>query len=188
MALSPGTLERMLECSVCMDTYKDPRILPICGHHYCLECLEGIAARHPRNLVICPACRAESALPLESVAALPRALIVNELREQLASGGEAQPDISDLATPQVTVDEARPVPETETSIKCDSCQVDATHHCYHCKQAMCIKCHSKHQGVALFLDHKTEVNTKHTSTIYHMLIPTIPIKCYSDIFCTAVRS
>lgn len=47
----------MLECSICSDTFVNPRKLP-CGHTFCLKCLE-MSAKHVtlnRNLC-CPLCR-----------------------------------------------------------------------------------------------------------------------------------
>ena len=43
-------------CGVCLERYKDPRVLH-CGHHFCVSCLEKIASGHPQGSVTCPNCR-----------------------------------------------------------------------------------------------------------------------------------
>ena len=42
-------------CGVCLERYKDPRVLD-CGHHFCVSCLEKIASGHPHGSVTCPNC------------------------------------------------------------------------------------------------------------------------------------
>ena len=44
-----------MECPVCLENYKNPRIL-ICGHSYCEECL---FAQIKDEVVVCPECRQE---------------------------------------------------------------------------------------------------------------------------------
>ena len=34
-------LKNLLECSVCLDRYEDPKLLS-CGHHFCRECIEDL--------------------------------------------------------------------------------------------------------------------------------------------------
>lgn len=52
-------IEKILECPVCMDTYKKPKVLP-CQHSFCLECLfKSYRDGHRFNpfKVTCPVCR-----------------------------------------------------------------------------------------------------------------------------------
>uniref|UniRef100_A0A915J320 RING-type domain-containing protein n=1 Tax=Romanomermis culicivorax TaxID=13658 RepID=A0A915J320_ROMCU len=57
-------IEQLLTCSVCLDRYKNPKLLP-CQHTFCLEpCLEGLADSL-RRTIKCPECRAEHPLPLD---------------------------------------------------------------------------------------------------------------------------
>ena len=50
-------LEKELECAVCLEQFKDPKVLP-CLHSFCKICLEGLVDRK-RNAwkLICPSCR-----------------------------------------------------------------------------------------------------------------------------------
>ncbi|CAD5229222.1 unnamed protein product [Bursaphelenchus okinawaensis] len=43
-------------CSVCLDTYEEPRLLD-CGHSFCFKCLEGLLPQGIENGVKCPICR-----------------------------------------------------------------------------------------------------------------------------------
>ena len=76
-------LEEQLKCSVCLDLYTNPKILP-CHHSFCQECLE----RLPRNRIersisslFCPACRKKTDLPRGGVGGFPVAFHLNALKE-----------------------------------------------------------------------------------------------------------
>ena len=46
-----------LECTICLEQYKDPRVLP-CLHSFCKTCLEGLLPREGLSWrVDCPSCR-----------------------------------------------------------------------------------------------------------------------------------
>ena len=70
-------LEENLQCTVCLETLKDPRTLPCC-HSFCEACLEGIVQTcrntAPRGREFpCPNCRATFILdPDKHVADMPR--------------------------------------------------------------------------------------------------------------------
>ena len=49
-----------LTCVVCLDRFKEPKILP-CGHTFCKSCLEGFPLK--RQKLTCPQCRTEHAVP-----------------------------------------------------------------------------------------------------------------------------
>ena len=55
--------EKCLTCTVCLDSFKEPKVLPCC-HTFCKSCLERILekAKLKTNLV-CPQCRAEHKVP-----------------------------------------------------------------------------------------------------------------------------
>ncbi|KAL6466689.1 hypothetical protein MHYP_G00244930 [Metynnis hypsauchen] len=51
-----SVLEEELTCPVCLDLYRDPRLLP-CGHNFCLPCLRKLKGRSERGRLRCPECR-----------------------------------------------------------------------------------------------------------------------------------
>ena len=56
-------LKKQVTCSICLDTYTDPKILS-CFHTFCCKCLEEHARKtHRQGKFICPECQAEIDLP-----------------------------------------------------------------------------------------------------------------------------
>ena len=52
-----------LSCSICLEVFKDPRVLP-CIHSYCYGCLEGWVKKSRSNKTICcPLCKEVSPIP-----------------------------------------------------------------------------------------------------------------------------
>ena len=50
-------LVKELECTVCLEQYKEPKVLP-CLHSYCKKCLEGLLTKQGVVWRInCPSCR-----------------------------------------------------------------------------------------------------------------------------------
>jgi hypothetical protein len=79
----------MLECSVCCEVFKDPRILP-CGHTFCLKCLQGIVktavGRFNTNRTSakidtkpCPQCRTPFVVGCQNLQDLPKNFTVADL-------------------------------------------------------------------------------------------------------------
>ena len=50
-------LEEELECSLCLERLKDPRVFPQCQHSFCCECIERLS--RGQSKIFCPECRAE---------------------------------------------------------------------------------------------------------------------------------
>ena len=56
-------LKKQVTCSICLDTYTDPKILS-CFHTFCCKCLEEHARKtHRQGKFRCPECQAEIDLP-----------------------------------------------------------------------------------------------------------------------------
>ncbi|XP_007574010.1 E3 ubiquitin/ISG15 ligase TRIM25 [Poecilia formosa] len=51
-----SVLQDELTCPVCLDVYRDPRLLP-CGHNFCKICLDRLRRQAERGHVRCPECR-----------------------------------------------------------------------------------------------------------------------------------
>lgn len=50
-------LVKELECAVCLEQYKEPKVLP-CLHSYCKKCLEGLLTKQGEVWRMnCPSCR-----------------------------------------------------------------------------------------------------------------------------------
>ena len=72
-------LEEQLSCSICLDSYTDPKVLQ-CLHIYCQQCLVSLVGQDQQG-VTCPACRQVTPVPDKGVAGLPPAFHINRLIE-----------------------------------------------------------------------------------------------------------
>ena len=75
-------LEEQLNCSICLDTYTDPKLLQ-CFHVYCRQCLVPLVDRDQQGQLglTCPICRQATPIPGRGVAGLQSAFHVNRLLE-----------------------------------------------------------------------------------------------------------
>ena len=75
-------LEDQLNCSICLDTYTNPKLLQ-CFHVYCKECLVCLVARDQRGKLslTCPNCRQATPVPDTGVSGLQSAFHINHLLE-----------------------------------------------------------------------------------------------------------
>ena len=73
-------LQEQLNCSVCLDTYTDPKQLQ-CNHVFCQQCLEPVVVRDRwrRRFLSCPTCRQVTPVPGRGVAGLQSAFHINHL-------------------------------------------------------------------------------------------------------------
>ena len=80
-------LEEQLNCSICLDTYTDPKLLQ-CFHVFCRQCLVPLVDRDQRGQlgITCPICRQVTPIPDRGVAGLQSAFHINrfvEIKESL---------------------------------------------------------------------------------------------------------
>ena len=80
-------LEEQLNCSICLDTYTDPKLLQ-CFHVYCRQCLVPLVDRDQQGKLglTCPICRQVTPVPDRGVAGLQSAFHINrflEIKESL---------------------------------------------------------------------------------------------------------
>ena len=75
-------LEEQLNCSICLDTYTDPKLLQ-CFHVYCQQCLVPLGVRDQQGQLslTCPACCKVTPIPDRGVAGLQSAFHINHLLE-----------------------------------------------------------------------------------------------------------
>ena len=75
--------DQVLQCSVCLDSLKEPKVLP-CQHTFCKRCLEDIVERQTdKSSLECPDCRRQVRLPDNGVAGLTPNVLVNRLLDVL---------------------------------------------------------------------------------------------------------
>ncbi|XP_033645113.1 E3 ubiquitin-protein ligase TRIM7-like isoform X2 [Asterias rubens] len=124
---------RHLECQICMDRFKEPKMLE-CSHSYCLKCLQQLAETNPTSTKLtCPACRSESLLTRKGVFELRTDFklisLLDDIREhetELQSQREIQP------------------PGKGSVFKCSKhTGKDVIMYCDSCKQLICTTCIAK---------------------------------------------
>ena len=134
-------VEEQLNCSICLDTYTDPKILQ-CFHVFCRQCLVPLGVRDQQGQLslTCPTCRQAAPIPARGVAGLQSAFTINNLLEIL------EDSVSKLENPPAT-----PERETPTDLnpvnKASHCFVhedkELELYCETCGELICLKCVTK---------------------------------------------
>ena len=129
-----NNLHEEVSCSVCMNTFTDPKQLP-CLHSFCLHCLNGILRTSGRHDVICcPECRRESKVPRSgSLNDLPTNFRINSLLDVLA--------IKECST---------------TGVKCKNCDKRSAQslYCFQCCGFWCDDCITAHNMMRANKEHR----------------------------------
>ncbi|XP_019647723.1 PREDICTED: LOW QUALITY PROTEIN: uncharacterized protein LOC109488024 [Branchiostoma belcheri] len=153
-----------LECTICLEPYKDPKILP-CLHTFCKDCLEKFVAKQSKvkDRFPCPTCRIETVLPEGSVAGLKNNFFVLSLGD--------------------TVDAHKSlVSKEDDKVSCDVCEEEvATCGCAVCEEFLCDECARAHRRAKRTRDHevigvaklKEQLITK-TSSVKSTSLPMCP--------------
>ncbi|KAI5646652.1 NHL repeat domain-containing protein [Phthorimaea operculella] len=123
--------ESLLTCCVCLDRYRNPKLLP-CQHSYCMEpCMDGLVD-YVRRQVKCPECRTEHRIPYQGVQGFPTNVTLQrflELHQQIAG------ELPDPTAGQVME-------------RCNVCSEKAyCAPCAHCDKKVCEDCKSSHMEV-----------------------------------------
>ena len=86
-------VEEELNCSICLDTYSDPKLLQ-CFHAYCRKCLVKLVVRDQQGQLIltCPICRHDTPVPANGVAGLQPAFQINHFLEIMEEHKKAAAD------------------------------------------------------------------------------------------------
>ena len=126
-------LDTKLECLICLDTFKQPKLLP-CYHVFCKSpCLEKLVTKDGRSLT-CPTCRHIVPLSDKGVAGLQSDFHVDHLFE-----------IRDA------FDKAAESSKTQ----CGNCEErKATGYCRDCRDFLCNNCQAAHQALKLTRSHQ----------------------------------
>ena len=158
-------LQEQLNCSICLDTYTDPKILQ-CHHVYCQNCLVGLVARNQQGQLICPNCRQATPVPAGGVAGLQSAFHINhllEIRDSVKSITESSVAVSENSGNNTATGSSPPAikhcPEHDEELKL---------YCETCGKGICYKCairggeHQNHEYDDLtkaFEKHKDEIKS-----------------------------
>lgn len=124
-------LEQMLTCPICLDKFKNPRLLP-CQHSFCGDsCMDGLVD-YARRQIKCPECRAEHRIPYQGVSSLPINVTLIRFLELHS---------------RITGDEPEPVPTFME--KCSVCgeKVEGVQRCAHCEKKACPECREAHVDI-----------------------------------------
>ena len=133
-------LEERLDCSVCLDTYTDPKQLQ-CFHIFCQRCLARLVTRDQQGRflpVVCPTCRQPTPVPAGSgVAGLQSAFHVNHLLEirgflkelKIASSYKRETAASDGGAGKTVVPLCPTHTNKELELYCGTCEEMICAHC-----------------------------------------------------------
>ena len=160
--------EKCLTCTVCLDSFKDPKVLPCC-HTFCKSCLERIVEKTElKTNLVCPQCRAEHKVPPNGPEGFLTDFSLLELNKSLTSDLESD-------SPQLVCGD------------CDSSDA-AVAFCSVCHSYLCSACSNIHKKLKHLRNHKVtslecldgeEVKVEtNTRTLYCREHPEEPLKVF----------
>ena len=134
-------VEEQLNCSICLDTYTDPKILQ-CFHVFCRQCLVplGVQDQQGQLSLTCPTCRQVTPIPTRGVAGLQSAFHINNLLEILEDSAnklENAPATPERATPT----DLNPVNKASHCFVHKDKELEL--YCETCGELICLKCVTK---------------------------------------------
>lgn len=159
MSSAWSQLEQLLTCAICLDRYRNPKLLP-CHHTYCQEpCLEGNqVCKHSivviklavatglvdyaRRQIKCPECRAEHRIPYQGVQTFPTNVTLCrflELHRGITGEGErAALAVNCKLCVLIAVNGIEPEPIPSMMERCGVCSEKSTvERCAHCDKKVC---------------------------------------------------
>ena len=134
-------VEEQLNCSICLDTYTDPKILQ-CFHVFCRQCLVplGIRDQQGQLSLTCPTCRQATPIPARGVAGLQSAFHINNLLEILEDS--ARKLENSPATPErATNTDLNPGSKASHCFVHEDKELEV--YCETCGELICLKCVTK---------------------------------------------
>ncbi|XP_038140927.1 tripartite motif-containing protein 3b isoform X1 [Cyprinodon tularosa] len=138
--------KQFLVCSICLDHYHNPKVLP-CLHTFCESCLQNYIPAESLTLS-CPVCRQTSILPEKGVCALQNNFFITNLMEVLQREPEcSRPEACSVLESVSAAAAGKPLccPNHEGKVM--------EFYCESCETAMCLDCtegeHGDHMTVPL---------------------------------------
>ena len=133
-------VEEELNCSICLDTYTDPKLLQ-CYHVYCRKCLVKLVVRDQQGqlVVSCPICRHDTPVPANGVTGLQPAFQINHLLEIMEKHKKAAAGPS--ASANVERDTTSLTPHDKIKVCCpEHGGKEVELYCETCGEPICVKC------------------------------------------------
>ena len=147
-------IDSKLECSICLEPYKEPKLLP-CFHAFCKSpCLEKLVKHDHQGTasLCCPTCRCLVTLSEKGLAGLQSDFHIDhliEIREFLHKAQET------------------------TKAQCEKCaKAPAEGFCCDCQKLVCAKCTEMHSMWVEIADHKIVSLAQATAEASKMISPT----------------
>ena len=149
-------LKKHLECSICLDTYNEPKTIS-CLHTFCCHCLENHArASHRQGKFRCPECQAQIDLPEGNrFKSLPSSFFHNSLLSLLAVRRTGD----------------------GSNITCSQCKKNNSqmYYCFDCGRFMCPDCYNAHEMLSESFDgHKVTPVKEFKAEDYEALLKRQP--------------
>ena len=130
-------LEEQLNCSICLDTFTDPKLLQ-CFHVYCQQCLVPLVDQDQEGLT-CPTCRQVTPIPDRGVAGLQSAFHINrflEIKESLE-----KPENPATTPEEATPTDVKPIEKPWHCFLHEGKELEL--YCRTCGELICWKCIAK---------------------------------------------
>ncbi len=136
-------LDEHINCSICFDTYTDPKLLQ-CFHTYCTKCLIPLVRSREGQLTLtCPACRQVTPIPPNGMRGLQSAFQINDLigiRDALKKVKDLIPN----QEPGVEGDSTSQNPSKKITLYCsEHADRELELYCETCIELICYKCVAK---------------------------------------------
>ncbi|XP_011383479.1 tripartite motif-containing protein 3 isoform X2 [Pteropus medius] len=135
--------KQFLVCSICLDRYRCPKVLP-CLHTFCERCLQNYIPAQSLTLS-CPVCRQTSILPEQGVSALQNNFFISSLMEAMQQAPDGAHDPEDPHPLSAVAGRPLSCPNHEGKTM--------EFYCEACETAMCGECrageHREHGTVLL---------------------------------------
>ena len=132
-------VEEQLNCSICLDTYTDPKILQ-CFHVFCRQCLVplGVQDQQGQLSLTCPTCRQATPIPARGVAGLQSAFHINSLLEILEDSPTRRLESASATPERETPTDLNPVNKASNCFIHEDKELEL--YCETCGELTCLKC------------------------------------------------